>query len=162
MSDPPAHFETAVTKTLKELGVSFELRQHANPALTCESAARERRVRVSQIVKCMVSRTADGQLVALLLPGDKMLKIKKACKYLGMGLDLVPAEVLASELGLIVGAISPVQLTEHARMIMDPSVLDEDVVDISSGDPLAGVELSSSELRSLLNAELVEIISTSS
>ena len=59
--------------------------------------------------------------------------------------------------GLIVGAISPVDLIGRARIVMDPGVLDEEFVDISSGDPLAGIELASKELRDLLDAEIAVI-----
>ena len=45
---------------------------------------------------------------------------------------------------------------------MDPSVLEEEIVDISSGDPLAGIELRSAELSAYLGAELVEMISKNS
>ncbi len=51
------------------------------------------------------------------------------------------------------------QLIGRARMLMDPSVLEENLVDITSGDPMAGIELRSSELRDLLGAEMVSMVS---
>lgn len=158
MSDSEMVFETEVTKVLSEAGIPFEVRYHSEPVFTCETAAEQRGIRVSQIVKCMVGRGADGQLYVLLIPGDKLLKIKKARKHTGIGIDLVPPDELAAEMGLIVGAISPVQLM-GSRMFMDPTVLDEEIIDISSGDPLAGVELKSKELQQFLDAELLDIIS---
>jgi prolyl-tRNA editing enzyme YbaK/EbsC (Cys-tRNA(Pro) deacylase) len=153
--------ETEVTKALEAAGVTFEVRKHSEPVFTCETAAAERGVRVAQIVKCMVGRSPEGQLFAMLIPGDRLLKLKKARKHAGMGIDLVSPDELAGNLGLTVGAISPVQLVEHARILMDPTVMDEEVVDISSGDPLAGIELRSQALCDLLQAEVTEIISTS-
>jgi len=149
-----------VLSTLEALDVEFTLKPHAEPALTCESAAQQRDVRISQIVKCMVAETENKQLVVMLIPGDRLLKSSKARKFVGCAsLDLVPPSRLVHEHGLTVGAISPIQLMDSARMLMDPTVLDEALVDISSGDPLLGVELRSTDLREVVGAELVEMIS---
>lgn len=154
MSDLP------VVAQLDELGVAYTLKPHENPALTCETAAAERGVRVSQIVKCMVGTTDGGQMVVMLLPGDRTLKSSKARKFLGAGgLALVDPERLAGELGLTVGAISPIQLLGRATILMDPSVLEEEQVDISAGDPMIGVELASKDLARILEAQMVEIVS---
>jgi prolyl-tRNA editing enzyme YbaK/EbsC (Cys-tRNA(Pro) deacylase) len=45
---------------------------------------------------------------------------------------------------------------------MDPTVLEEDLVDISSGDLRAGIELSSSELQAVLDAEIFDLVSSRS
>jgi prolyl-tRNA editing enzyme YbaK/EbsC (Cys-tRNA(Pro) deacylase) len=153
--------KTPVTDLLDTIGVEYELKRHEEEALTAETAAKQRGIRVSQVVKCMIGSTGD-QLVVMLIPGDKKLKSSKARKYIGAPtLDLVPADRLRAEYGLTVGAIAPLQLIGQARILMDPSVLDESYVDISSGDPMAGVELKSSDLRDLLGAEIVAMISTS-
>ncbi len=155
--------KTTVTEYLDSQGISYKLKQHKNPALTCETAATERGVRVSQIVKCMIGETDSDSIVVMLLPGDRTLKSSKARKWLkAASLHLVPPERLAEEYALTVGAISPIQFLGKAVILMDPSVLDEEVVDISSGDPLSGVELSSSDLRDVLEAKMVEIISKAS
>lgn len=145
---------------LQARGIAYELKPHLRPALTCETAAEERGVRLSQIVKCMIAQTDGGDLVTLLLPGDRKLKSSKARKWLRAGkVELLPAERLERDHGLVVGAISPVDLLGRATILMDPSVLDEEFVDISSGDPLAGVELLSADLRDLLQAHVVDITS---
>lgn len=152
--------DVSVADRLDELGVSYVLKPHENPALTCETAAAERGVRVSQIVKCMVGTTDTGDMVVMLLPGDRTLKSSKARKYLRAGgLSLVDPAVLASELGLTVGAISPIQLLGRATILMDPSVLDEELVDISAGDPMVGIELASKDLARVLDAQMIEIVS---
>jgi Cys-tRNA(Pro) deacylase len=152
--------ENPVVAFLEERGVPYTLKPHANPALTCETAALERGVRVSQIVKCMVGETETEQIVVMLIPGDRTLKSSRARKHIAArSLSLVAPARLADELGMTVGAISPIQFLGRARMLMDPSVLEEESVDISAGDPLLGIELSSNDLATVLEAELVEIIS---
>jgi prolyl-tRNA editing enzyme YbaK/EbsC (Cys-tRNA(Pro) deacylase) len=99
----------------------------------------------------------------MLIPGDRTLKSSKARKWLKTpSLQLVPPKRLAEEHGLIVGAISPIQLLGKAAILMDPKVLEEEFVDISSGDPLSGVELSSKDLLAVLKADLVDIVSANS
>jgi Cys-tRNA(Pro)/Cys-tRNA(Cys) deacylase len=154
--------DNAAVSRLEELGVGYTLKPHERPALTCETAAAERGVRVSQIVKCMVGETDAGELVVMLIPGDRTLKSSKARKHVGAGgLSLVDPSRLAEEQGLTVGAISPLQLTDRARMLMDPTVLEEELVDISAGDPMIGVELASKDLARILDVEMVEMISKS-
>lgn len=154
--------KSTVVDQLTAHQVEFVVKRHQSPALTCEAAASERHVRLSQIVKCMVGRTDTDQLVAMLIPGDRRLKPSKARKWLrAASLELVDRQTLAEQYHLVVGAISPLDLVGVAVILMDPGVLAEELVDISSGDPMAGVELSSSTLRDILGAQLVDIVSTS-
>lgn len=151
-----------VTRPLDEAGVQFTIKPHEEIALTSLDAAEHRGVRVSQIVKCMVARSEQGDLCVALLPGDRTLKLRKVRKVIGSPLALVDPKELANEMGLTVGAISPLQLVGKARIFMDPTVLEEELVDISSGDLRAGIELPSKALLSVLDAEMFDLISTRS
>jgi prolyl-tRNA editing enzyme YbaK/EbsC (Cys-tRNA(Pro) deacylase) len=151
-----------VTKPLDEAGVPFTIKPHTEVALTAVEAAQERGVRVSQIVKCMVARSEQGDLCAALLPGDRTLKLRKVRKVVGSPLALVDPQELADDMGLTIGAISPFHLVGKARIFMDPTVLEEELVDISSGDLRAGIELPSKALRMVLDAEIFDLISSRS
>ena len=154
--------ETDVTRMLNDAGIPYTPKPHAKPVYTCEDAARERGVRVSQIVKCMVGKDPKGEIHVMLIPGDKTLKIKKARQLAGgIRIELISPEKLAQEHGLTVGAISPTQFLGKARFYMDNSVFEEENIDISSGNPDAGVELKAEALCSLLGARCCDIISTS-
>lgn len=155
--------ETDVTKILDEKGIRYELKKHQNEALTCELAAKERGCRVSQIVKTMVGKDDKSNYHVCLIPGDKVLKIKKVRKEAGgIKVDLVNPVKIAEELGLIVGAISPLIFPEGAKFYIDPTILEEELVDISSGDPFAGVELLSKDLVEIIGGKVCEIISNNS
>jgi Cys-tRNA(Pro) deacylase len=148
---------------LRDGSVPFLVKPHEHEAFASEDVARQRGVRISQIVKCMVARSASGELVALLIPGDKRLKLRKVRKFLGGSpLALVDPDELENEHGLIVGAISPIQLLGKARIFMDPTVLEEELVDISSGGPCAGIELASADLREFVGAQVEDIVSSRS
>ena len=154
--------ETPVTAFLRGKSISFLIKTHSNPVFTCEDAARERGVKINQIVKCMVGRDTSNALHVMLLPGDRILKIKKV-RHLagGIKVDLIAPDQLAEEYGLIVGAISPIQfLDKNATFYMDDTLFEETDVDISSGDPGAGIELKCTDLYEVLGAKKCDIISS--
>ena len=123
--------ETVVTRFLSDRGVPYKLKRHLHPAYNCEEAARERGVRVSQIVKCMVGMDIEGDLHVMLIPGDKILKLKKVRSLAGgIKIDLMCREALAENFGVVVGAISPTQFAGIATFYMDHSVFLEDDIDI--------------------------------
>jgi prolyl-tRNA editing enzyme YbaK/EbsC (Cys-tRNA(Pro) deacylase) len=155
--------ETVVTRFLSERGIPFKIKRHALPAYNCEDAARERGVRVSQIVKCMVGMDIEGGLHVMLIPGDRVLKLKKVRSLAGgIKIDLVCRERLAQEFDVVVGAISPTQFFGFATFYMDDSIFLEDDIDISSGDLTAGIELNAVHLEELLGAMRCDIVSASS
>ncbi|MBN2288092.1 MAG: YbaK/EbsC family protein [Candidatus Glassbacteria bacterium] len=155
--------ETPVTGFLDQAGVGYVVKPHGREVFTCEEAARERGVRLSQIVKTMVGEDTGGGLHVMMVPGHRTLKLKRVRQAAGgVRIDLIPPGELSQRLGLTVGAISPVQLVGRAAFYMDESIFDEEYVDISSGDPHAGVELRAGDLRALLGALRCRIASTGS
>ncbi|NEO82992.1 MAG: YbaK/EbsC family protein [Spirulina sp. SIO3F2] len=153
--------KTPVTEFLDSHNILYNLKLHSQPVFTCEDAARERNVRLSQILKCMVGQDAEVNLYVMLIPGDKTLKIKRARQLAGgIRIELVAPEQLAEQLGLTVGAISPIQLLGKAKQcFMDHSVFREEWVAMSAGVPEAGVEVQAESLAELLGVVRGDIIS---
>lgn len=153
--------QTPVTEFLDVQNIPYELKLHTQPVFTCTDAARERQVRLSQILKCMVGQDADENLYVMLIPGDKKLKIKRVRQLAGgIRIGLVPPEQLAQNLGLTVGAISPLQLLgKAAQFFLDNSVLREEWVTMSAGVPEAGVAVQTTQLAELLQGVWGDIIS---
>ncbi len=154
-----------VIDTLQSSNIEYTIKEHQAEALTCELAAKERKCRISQIVKTMVAEDQQSNLYIALIPGDKILKLKKLRKEAGgIKIDLADPSIIAQKYNLIVGAISPVQFLniDNVKFYVDPSVLKEEFVDISSGDPRSGLELKSQDLVELVNGKVCEIISQNS
>jgi Cys-tRNA(Pro)/Cys-tRNA(Cys) deacylase len=152
--------KTIITEYLDELDVPYKIKHHAKPVFTSEEAAKERGVRVSQIIKTMLLMDRDEVVVAV-LPAHKRLDVKKLKKLSGhKNLQFMDRESIEKKTGLVVGAIAPVgKILERLARFVDPSVFEEEFVDISSGDPTAGLELSRSDLKQLLkDATITEII----
>jgi len=152
--------ETDVTSFLESANINYKVKPHKTDVFTCEDAARERNVRLSQIVKCMIGKDVKGNLHVMLIPGDRTLKIKLVRALAGsIKITLVQPDEIAKELGLVVGAISPTQLIGKAKFYFDNTIFNEEFVDISSGKPDAGVELLSEDLFNVLGGMKCDIIS---
>jgi len=144
-------FKTQVTDYIDEQKIPYRLKYHSKPVFTSEDAAIERGVRLSQVVKTMVLGAGDFVVIAV-LPSHKRLDIKKLKKITGnKNLQLMDKRVIEQKTGLTVGAVSPVGSgLKSLPMFVDPSVFDEEFLDISSGDPMAGLELHRDALKGLL------------
>jgi prolyl-tRNA editing enzyme YbaK/EbsC (Cys-tRNA(Pro) deacylase) len=152
--------KTAVTAKLDSLNIKYTIKPHAKPVFTSEDAARERGVRLSQIVKTMLLLEKSGMVIVAVLPGDRRLDMKKIKKLAGVkDLRFMNKESVEKNLGLVAGAIAPTaELFAGSMVFVDPAVFDEKWVDISSGDPCAGLELAREDLKKLLNnSTIVEI-----
>ena len=151
---------SSVIEILEKNDIKYTLKQHKSDVFTCEDAARERGVRLSQILKCMIGEDINGVVYVMLIPGDKTLKIKRVRHIAGgIKIDLIAPEELKQKFNLTVGAISPLQFINKAKFFVDKTVLNENTIDISSGMPDAGVELKTDDLLQLLQPVLCDIIS---
>lgn len=145
--------QTRVTQLLDKAGITYKLKPHKRPVYTSQEAAAERGVRLSQIVKTMLLKLPDGQVIVTLLPGNRQLDLKRVRKLVGVRkLSFVKREEVENLTGYIPGAISPLGMNHAYPLYLDETVLKEEWVDISSGEPDAGVELRSADLLRLVQA----------
>jgi len=147
-----------IITALEEGGITYKNKPHSSPVFTSEDAARERGVALRQIVKTMILSDKDGRIVAALLTGDRRLHIKRINRLLGGSFQLMSPDAVQRATGFVVGAISPVGLISQGwQMVADPDIFLNEWVDISSGDPAAGIELRSADLLKLLKCRVEPI-----
>lgn len=147
-----------VAEALAGAGIDYRMKPHKRPVYTSENAARERGVALEQIVKTMILADKSGCCIVALLPGDRRLNIKKISKLLRGKFQLMSADEVRKATGFVVGAISPVGLISKGwEMVADTAVFDNEWVDISSGDPAAGIELRSADLLKLIKCRVEDI-----
>jgi len=152
--------KTAIMERLDALNIPYTIKPHKKAVYTSEDAARERGVHLSQIAKTILLTNSQGDMVAAVIQGNMRLDSKKLKKLTGLkSLSFMNRESLEQKLGLVAGAIAPLgEIFQKIPMFVDPGVFAEPLVDISSGDPNAGLELKQEDLRRLLNdATIVEI-----
>ena len=149
--------KTTITEKLEALKIDYTVKPHSQPVYTSEAAARERGVRLSQIVKTMLLMDRQDRILVAVLPGDKKLDLKKIKKLMGVkDLRFLDRETIEQRLGLVAGAIAPItELFGNTPVLVDPAVFQEDRVDISSGDPCAGLELTREHLQTLLKGSQI-------
>ena len=150
--------KTLVIYQLESAGIEYKIKRHSRDVYTCEDAARERGVKIEQIVKTMIVKKPDGELIAVLIPGNKRLNTKKLVKILGCEkVQIAPKEEVEKATGYKIGAITPIGFKREMKIYMDKDVLKEEIVDISSGKPDAGIELKSEDLAKITKAEIIKI-----
>jgi Cys-tRNA(Pro) deacylase len=146
-----ASFKTHLTDFLDDQKISYRVKYHSKPVFTSEDAAVERGVRLSQIVKTMLL-TNGHDILAAVLPSHKRLDLKKIKKLSGnKNLQFMDKASIEQKTGLIVGAVAPVGwAVQKMRIFVDPTLFEEEFLDISSGNPNAGLELHRDILKGLL------------
>ena len=118
-------------------------------------------MKLSQIIKTMLLTNKKGDTVVAVLPGHRRLDAKRLRKKAGIkDLQFMDREAIEQKPAWWWG---PWRL--WAGLWMDcpcswtPMSLRRTLVDISSGDPSAGVELKSADLKQLLSHASVTVIS---
>lgn len=150
--------KTNVIRILDKNAINYIVKPHSQPVYTSEDAARERGVRLSQIVKTMIIISGQGIHMVALIPGNRKLDFKALRKEAGeKKLNLVNRDDVLRITGFEPGAVSPIGLKRKFKIYLDEAIMAEEFVDISSGRPDAGIELSSSELRNILDGTVVNI-----
>jgi len=150
--------KTNAMRILEKEGIDFIVKRHSRSVFTSAEAAHERGVKLSQIVKSMVVLTLEGENIIVLISGDRELDLNKMGKLTGTKkMALVSRDEVKRLTGYKAGAVSPIGMRRRLPIVMDERLLDEEFVDISSGQPDAGIELRSKDLLDLTKATIARI-----
>lgn len=148
--------DTKATKRLDEQGISYERLRHSEPALTCEKAAEERKRPLGEMVKCILVVDKKRRYYLACTLADARLDTKKLAAVLECSrLSFADEGEIEGVLGYKQGAISPLRV--NIPVVFDKKIRDKEKVNISSGEPTLGLELSAGDLISLVNPLIWEI-----
>ncbi|MEA2165530.1 MAG: hypothetical protein QOK37_3657 [Thermoanaerobaculia bacterium] len=152
--------DTRVTRLLEENEIPFKLLVHSKDALTVKDAAEARGVSAAAMIKCLVYFPRRGPRVIVgCVPGSSRLSMSKLKAATGVKEFRSSApEAVAQALGYPVGAIPPIALPDDALIIVDTGILRNTVINISAGDPGAGLELLLHDLRKILRCKFADIV----
>jgi Cys-tRNA(Pro) deacylase len=143
---------------LDQLNIPYRIFQHPGEVHSLEQAARERSQRLEQVVRSIVFRLAQDEFVMVLIAGPTQVSWPALRAYLGQSrlTTASQAEVL-SVTGYQVGAVSPFGLPAPLRVLVDQSVLQEEIISIGSGERNVTVILKTEDLlKALEGAEVGE------
>lgn len=152
--------ETKTTRILDEHAIAYRVLPHAAAVFTVAEAAAARGVPAGEMVKSLLLSDRAGRYVMACVLGDARLDVHavRAClppewKRLHFA---APAEI-AAVTGYPQGAVNPIGLPAGVPVLMDVAVAACAHVNISRGDPLAGLELDPHDLIRITGARLAQI-----
>jgi len=152
--------DTEVIRTLDAHGVKYRLLPHEEPVFTVDAAAEQRGVIKEEMVKSILLRDRKGKHVMACVTGDARLDPHAVRAHLGEGwgrLSFATAEQIKEVAGFVQGAVAPVGLPDDIPILFDQGIAACKRVNISSGDPMAGLELATEDLFRIARAQLAKI-----
>ena len=149
---------TLVEDHIKSSGHVARLLPHEKEALTCEEAAAERSVPLDEMVKCIVLAPKGQQPVVACVRATDRLSMKKVKQLLGAkSLSSLTDEEILKVTGFRRGAIPPFALPDSVRVLGDISLKTLAKLNISSGDPCLGLEISKAAFQTLFSGRFTSI-----
>jgi Cys-tRNA(Pro) deacylase len=151
---------TRITALLDESGVAYRVLPHLEPVFTVEAAAAQRGVRQEEMVKSILLRDRNGRYVMACVMGDAQLDPKAVRDFLPeywKRLSFATRDEIFEVTGYVQGAVAPLGLPMEVPVLFDEAIGRLEQVNISSGDPMAGLELRPSDLIRLARAILAPI-----
>jgi Cys-tRNA(Pro)/Cys-tRNA(Cys) deacylase len=151
---------TKVTELLDKHGVPYRLLPHAEPAFTVEAAAEQRGVPIDEMVKCILLRDRGGRYALACVTGEAQLDVQAVRAHLPAEwkrLSFAAPEEIEAVTGSVQGAVAPLGLPQSVPVVFDEAVARRARVNISSGDPRAGLELDPQALMALAQPRLGRI-----
>jgi Cys-tRNA(Pro) deacylase len=153
-------FRTKVTDLLEARNIAYRLLPHTEPVYTVEAAAAQRGVVKQEMVKSILLRDRNRRYVMACILGDTRLDPKAVRAHLSgdwKRLSFASAEEIREISGYVQGAVNPLGLPAEVPVIFDEAISRCSKVNISSGDPMAGLELDAHDLIDLAGAIMAPI-----
>ncbi|EHN70506.1 aminoacyl-tRNA deacylase [Aliivibrio fischeri] len=150
--------QTAVTDLLDKKQIPYRLLPHKTPAISVQDAAEQRGVSPSQMVKTIVLRDMGGRLALACVPGDQQVDPKKVRQLLDCRrMTCVSSDEVKLITGFEIGTINPIVTATPMPVFLDIHFQQHQYINISSGDRMAGIELTLSDLCHLCQPTLASL-----
>jgi Cys-tRNA(Pro) deacylase len=136
-------------------GLAHQVVEYGRVA-SVEQAAVARGVALDRVIKTIVVRRGEGDLLLVLVPGDRVIdwaKLRKVCGVSRMSLASA-AEALAAT-GYAPGTITPFGSTNALPVIADASM--GGLASIGGGDHGVAINLDASELIAFFGAQVADV-----
>jgi Cys-tRNA(Pro) deacylase len=145
-----------VSLALTEKSVPHEVFVHPGQLRSLEQAAEERNQRPEQIVRSILFRVSAGEYVMVLMAGPGQIDWKTLRSHIGINrLTMASKEEVLHVTGYQLGAVAPFGLPQPLKILVDRSVLSEEIVSMGSGIRNVAIILKSQDLlKSLDNYQI--------
>ena len=160
LKDQMTTIKTKIMDLLDARKISYRLLLHSEPVFTVEEAAAQRGVSKDEMVKSILLRDKDEHYVMACVLGYSRVNPKAVRTYVPTEwrrLSFATAEEILSVTGCVQGAVAPLGLPDSVPVIFDEAITQCQKVNISSGDPAAGLELKTQDLINAASAQIAAI-----
>ena len=151
---------TKVTQILDAHKVSYRVLPHCEPVFTVAAAAQQRGVIAEEMVISILLHDRQHRYVMAGVLGHMRLAPRAVRAHLPDGwqrLSFATADEILAVTGFVQGAVAPLGLPPNIPVIFDQAIAQCSKVNISSGDPMAGIELAAADLIRVSHAEIAAI-----
>ena len=152
--------KTKIINILDAHDISYRLLQHSEPVFTVEEAAAQRGVSKDEMVKSILLRDKDEHYVMACVLGYARVNpkaVRASVPKEWRRLSFATAEEILSVTGCVQGAVAPLGLPHSVPVIFDEAITKCQKVNISSGDPAAGLELNTQDLIEAADPQIAAI-----
>ena len=123
-----------VSTALAQLSIPHEIFVHPGPLRSLEQAAEERGQRPEQVVRSILFRVSQGEYAMVLMAGPKQIDWKKLRQTLGVNRVTMASNAEVLEVtGYPTGAVAPFGISHPLKILVDHSVLNEEIISLGSG-----------------------------
>jgi Cys-tRNA(Pro)/Cys-tRNA(Cys) deacylase len=149
-------YEEKLKRYLKENGIDAEHIHFDESVHSVEDACKATGAQADDFVKTICMISPDGQTIAALVPGSVRASTSRVAKALGIERPQVasPQEAL-ERTGQLVGGTAP--FGYEAIFLIDPLVLEREIVYVGGGSPSALTKISTKELMCFVDAQVVRV-----
>ncbi len=152
--------ETRITSLLDANRIKYRLLLHKKLVFTCEEAAKERNVPLDEMIKCILLVDKQRKYFLVCMTSEKRVDTQKVRDLVGCSrLSFASEQEVEDVLGWKIGSVPPLLLKTQIPVLFDRGITGKSQINISSGNPEAGLELNSRDLISLVNPKMGDITS---
>lgn len=152
--------QTPVAQDLQARGIPFEEFRHQGPVRSLEQAAEERGQRPEQVVRSILFRLAAGDYLMVAVAGPRQIDWRAVRQAAGQKrMTMATPEEVREATGYELGAVAPFGLPAPMRIMLDESVLREEIVSLGSGVRGTAIVMRTADLqRALGDVEIVNVL----
>ena len=145
-----------VQTALRDRGSAIDVIQVPDSTRTAAEAAAALGTSVSQIVKSLVFVAGDAPIIVL-TSGSERVSVEKIRALVGGTVKRADADTVRRLTGYAIGGIPPLAHDTPARILMDPHLLDFEIVWAAAGTPHHVFGIAPTELQRIAGAQVADV-----
>ncbi len=153
--------KTLATKILDSLGIWYQVHSYPESERDATQIAKILDIPAERVFKTLVAVRSQAKPLLVMVPASHQLDLKKLARQIGEKKVKLATHIQAEQMtGLQVGGISPLALLNKGFVnLLDSSATNYETVCISAGKKGLNLEINVADLKEVLDAELVNVIS---